>query len=114
MSAASPRISGAADALDDVLGLMVRNVSRSVCSWNVPGVSAVGMARKFSSGETASVEADRTPYLSHPRYLLLSVHVSGRFPQLNNGAVIVVVVVVVDDDEDDDDRCGKLTFHDYL
>lgn len=69
MFSASPRISGKALALDDVVGLMVRKVSRGVWIWNVPGVSAVGIARKDSRGETASVLLDRRPNLSQLRYL---------------------------------------------
>lgn len=66
---ASPRISGSAEALEDVDGLMVRKVSRKVWIWNVPGVSAVGIQLKDSSGETASVFAERIPYLSQLKYL---------------------------------------------
>lgn len=66
---ASPRISGKALAFEDVEGLMVRNVSRSVCIWNVPGVSAVGMARNDSRGDTASVFAENSPNLSQLKYL---------------------------------------------
>jgi hypothetical protein len=69
ISVASPRISGKALAFEDVDGLMVKNVSRKVWIWNVPGVSVVGIARKDSSGEIASVVADGIPYLSHPKYL---------------------------------------------
>jgi hypothetical protein len=29
----------------------------------------VGIARKDSSGDTASVDAESIPYLSHPKYL---------------------------------------------
>jgi hypothetical protein len=47
----------------------VRNVSRRVCSWNVPGVSAVGTAVQVSRGETASDVALRIPYLSQLRNL---------------------------------------------
>jgi hypothetical protein len=66
---ASPRISGNAEAFDDVEGLIVRKVSRSVWIWKVPGVSDVGIELKDSSGETASVFADKMPYLSQLRYL---------------------------------------------
>jgi hypothetical protein len=65
----SPRISGRALDFEDVEGLTVRNVSRNVCIRNVPGASAVGMERKDSRGDTASVLADRRPYLSQLRYL---------------------------------------------
>ena len=66
---ASPRISGRALAFDDVDGLMVKNVSRRVCIWKVPGVSAVGIERKDSRGDTASVLADNCPILSQLKYL---------------------------------------------
>ena len=69
IASASPRISGRAFDLDDVDGLMVKNVSLKVCNWKVPGVSAVGIVRKDSSGDTASVLAERSPYLSELRYL---------------------------------------------
>lgn len=36
----------------------------------MPGVSAVGIERKDSSGDTASVFADRIPYLSQLKYLV--------------------------------------------
>lgn len=65
----SPLTSGNADALEDVVGLRVRKVSRRVWIWKVPGVSAVGMERKDSRGDTASVLAERIPYLSQLRYL---------------------------------------------
>lgn len=69
IASASPRTSGRALDLDEVEGLIVRNVSRRVWIWNVPGVSAVGIERKDSSGDTASVFADRMPYLSQLKYL---------------------------------------------
>jgi hypothetical protein len=69
IASASPRISGNALDFEDVDGLMVRNVSRRVCIWNVPGVSAVGIERKDSRGDTASVLADNIPNLSQLRYL---------------------------------------------
>lgn len=65
----SPLTSGNADAFEDVVGLSVRNVSRRVWIWKVPGVSAVGMERKDSRGDTASVLAERIPNLSQLRYL---------------------------------------------
>lgn len=65
----SPRISVDAPGLDEVDGLMVRKLSCDVCIWNVPGVSAVGMGRKDSRDETASVLADSIPYISQLRYL---------------------------------------------
>ncbi len=67
ISVASPRISG--DPFGFVDSLTVRNVSRTVCSWNVPGVSAVGTAAQVSGGETASDVAVRMPYWSQLRYL---------------------------------------------
>lgn len=68
MASASPRTS---QVLDDALfgALMVRNVSRRVWIWNVPGVSAVGIMLKDSRGDTASDVADNRPILSHDRYL---------------------------------------------
>lgn len=66
---ASPRISGRALAFEDVVDLTVRNVSRGVWIWKVPGVSAVGIVRNDSNGETASVLAERIPYLSQLKYL---------------------------------------------
>lgn len=71
----SPRNSAGEVDLDDVLGLMVTNVSRRVCSWKVLGVSAVAMTLKHSRGEMASDVADRKPILSQARYLMFS-HVS--------------------------------------
>lgn len=72
MVSASPRSSaGGALGLDDVEVLMVMSVSRIVCSWKVPGVSAVAMRLKDSRGETASDVADRMPILSHARYLFM-------------------------------------------
>jgi hypothetical protein len=65
----SPRTSGRALAFEDVEGFIIRNVSRNVWIWNVPGVSAVGIERNDSRGDTASVLADKSPYLSQPRYL---------------------------------------------
>jgi hypothetical protein len=35
----------------------------------VPGVSAVGIERNDSRGDTASVLAESIPYLSQPKYL---------------------------------------------
>lgn len=67
----SPRNSAGAVDFDDVLGLIVMKVSRRVCSWNVPGVSAVGMTLKHSRGDMASDVADRAPILSQARYLFL-------------------------------------------
>jgi len=69
MASASPRTSGRTLDFEDVEGLIVRNVSRRVWIWNVPGVSAVGIERKDSRGDTASVFAERMPYLSQLRYL---------------------------------------------
>ncbi len=69
MASPSPRISGSALDFDDVDGLMVKKVSLKVWIWKVPGVSAVGMERKHSRGETASVLADRMPNLSQLKYL---------------------------------------------
>lgn len=54
-------------------GRIVRNVSRSVWIWNVPGVSAVGRIEKVSSGEMASAVAVRRPILSQLRYLFIIV-----------------------------------------
>jgi hypothetical protein len=48
---------------------MVRKVSRRVCIWKVPGVSAVGRMEKVSSGVMASDAAVRAPILSQERYL---------------------------------------------
>jgi len=45
IASASPLTSGKAVAFEDVVGLSVRNVSRRVWIWKVPGVSAVGIAR---------------------------------------------------------------------
>lgn len=66
----SPLTSGNAVDFEDVDGLMVRNVSRRVCNWKVPGVSAVGIQLKDSRGDTASVLADIMPYLSQLKYLV--------------------------------------------
>lgn len=66
---ASPLISGKLFALEDVDGLIVKKVSRNVCIWNVPGVSAVGIQWNVSSGDMASVVADNMPYLSQLKYL---------------------------------------------
>lgn len=65
---ASPRTS---TALEEALlgAFMVRNVSRRVCSWKVPGVSPVGITLKDSRGDTASEVAERRPILSQERYL---------------------------------------------
>ena len=76
ISVASPLISGKALAFEDVDGLMVKNVSRKVCIWNVPGVSAVAIARKDSRGDTAEVVAESMPKLSQVKYL--QMHVSKR------------------------------------
>lgn len=69
VASASPRISGEAFDFEDVEGLTVKNVSRNVKIWNVPGESAVGTDRNDSRGDTASVFADRIPYLSQLKYL---------------------------------------------
>jgi hypothetical protein len=46
-----------------------RNVSRRVWIWKVPGVSAVAIMVKDSSGEMASAVAVKRPILSQERYL---------------------------------------------
>jgi hypothetical protein len=77
ISVSSPRTSGGALALEEREGRMVRKVSRRVWIWKVPGVSAVGMRVKDSSGEMASDVAVRMPILSQERYLQLSVSYLG-------------------------------------
>ena len=72
ISSASPRISmPTGPALDEEDSLIVIKVSLWVCSWNVPGVSAVAMILNDSRGDTASDKAESCPILSHERYLLI-------------------------------------------
>ena len=64
MDSASPRISGILESF-----VRVRNLSRWVWMFMVPGVSGDAMHMKDSSGEMASRVAERMPNLSQLRYL---------------------------------------------
>ena len=72
ISVASPRTSGAALAFDEFDARTVKNVSRKVWIWKVPGVSKVGIMVKDSREVMASELAVKRPILSQLRYLVKS------------------------------------------
>jgi hypothetical protein len=55
--------------LEDVEGMVVMNCPPEVLNWKVFGGSTAGITKKDSSGEIASLSAERVPFLSAERYL---------------------------------------------
>jgi hypothetical protein len=55
--------------LEDVEGMIVMNCPPEVLIWKWFRESTAGTTRKDSSGEIASLSAERIPYLSAERYL---------------------------------------------